>query len=134
MPSMNSSNDYSSTPVATALDRRHYPRHTVQVQIEIHPEGTDVPMRFETTDISRGGCYVQMMMPFNVGCSVRITLWLDGHAIVIRGKVVTHHPQFGNGITFVDFEGEGDRLLKQYLEEVVTEDSNDQDNDQYYGS
>jgi hypothetical protein len=134
VPSMNSSHDYSSTPVATAQDRRHYPRYTVQVQIEIHPEGTDVPMRFETTDISRGGCYVQMMMPFKIGCSVRIMLWLDGRPIIIRGKVVTHHPQFGNGITFVEFEGEGDKLLKQYLEDVVNDDSRGHDNGQYYGS
>ncbi|MGB6384725.1 MAG: PilZ domain-containing protein [Terriglobales bacterium] len=123
MPSMNSPNDYSSTPVAAPPDRRHHPRYTVQVPIEIHPEGTDVPMRFETTDISRSGCYVQMMMPFKIGCSVRITLWLDGHAVVIRGRVVTHHPQFGNGVMFVDFEGEREQLLKQYLEAVVTEDS-----------
>jgi c-di-GMP-binding flagellar brake protein YcgR len=126
MNSMNSPDDYSSTPVATAQDRRRHPRYTVQVQIEIHPEGTDVPMRFETTDISRSGCYVQMMMPFKVGCSVQMTLWLDGHAVSIRGKVVTQHPQFGNGIMFVDFEGEREQLLKQYLESVVIEDSKNQ--------
>jgi hypothetical protein len=127
MTALNLPNDYSSTPIATAQDHRHHPRYTVQIQIEIHPEGTEVPMRFETTDISRGGCYIQMMMPFKIGCFVRLTLWLDGHAAIVRGKVVTLHPQFGNGITFVDFEGEGDRRLKQYLEDVVTEDSKEQD-------
>jgi hypothetical protein len=106
MNSMNSPDDYSSTPVATAQDRRRHP--------------------FETTDISRSGCYVQMMMPFKVGCSVQMTLWLDGHAVSIRGKVVTQHPQFGNGIMFVDFEGEREQLLKQYLEAVVIEDSKNQ--------
>ncbi len=65
-------------------------------------------MRLETTDLSRGGCYVQLMMPSPVGLRLQATLWLDGYPIVVRGLVVTRHPQFGNGIMFVDFEGQGD--------------------------
>jgi hypothetical protein len=51
--------------VSTALehDRRRYPRQTVQVQIELRQDDSDIPLRLETTDLSRGGCYVQSMMP-----------------------------------------------------------------------
>jgi hypothetical protein len=101
----------------TAPDRRRHPRYSVQ--IEIHPDGTEVPMRLETTDLSRGGCYVQLMMTLSVGVRLRATLWLDGTPIVVRGLVVTRHPQFGNGIMFVDFEGEGATLLDRYLNAVT---------------
>ena len=117
---MNSPDDYSSAPVATAQDRRHHPRYTVQVQIEIRKEGSDVPMRLATTDLSRGGCYIQMLIPLSVGNHVQATLWLDEYPLVIRGLVVTCHPQFGNGIMFVDFEGHGEQLLKRYLDAVAS--------------
>jgi hypothetical protein len=59
-------------------------------------------------------------MQFSLGVRVRATLWLDGCPIVIRGLVVTRHPQFGNGIMFVEFEGQGEQLLIRYLGAIAT--------------
>lgn len=108
-----------STPAAFQNDRRLHPRYTLQVQVELREEGAEVPMRLETTDLSRGGCYVQLLMPLSLGIGVRVTLWLGSSSIVIRGRVVTRHPQFGNGIMFIEFEGEGEQLLKQYLDGIT---------------
>ena len=116
---MNLLNVESSTTALTRNDRRRYPRYTVEVQIEIHEEGSDVPTRLETTDLSRGGCYIQLLMPLSVGIRVQATLWLADYAIVVRGCVVTRHPQFGNGIMFLDFEGQGEVLLNRYLDAIV---------------
>jgi hypothetical protein len=117
---MNSPNARPSTRALTAPDRRHHPRYTVQVQIEIRPEGSDETMCLETTDLSRGGCYIQLIATLSLGARLQATLWLDGYPIVIQGRVVTRHPQFGNGIMFLEFEAEGDQLLKRYLEAVTT--------------
>ncbi len=76
-------------------------------------------MRLQTTDLSRGGCYVQIMTPFPVGARLHAKLWLDDCPVVVRGLVVTNHPQFGNGIMFVDFERDGEQLLKQFLQAIV---------------
>jgi PilZ domain len=108
-----------STSALTAADRRRHARYTVQVQIELHEEGSDIPMRFVTTDLSRG-CYVQMMTQFPLGVRLQVTLWLDGYPIVIRGLVVTRHPQFGNGIMFMEFEDEAEQLLSRYLDAITT--------------
>ncbi len=75
-------------------------------------------MRLETTDLSRNGCYVQLLIPLSVGIKVRAVLWLDGHPVVIRGRVVTRHPQFGNGIMFLDFEADAEQRLSRYLEAI----------------
>jgi len=117
---MNSPNAQTCNPAPTEPDRRQHPRYTVQVQIEIRQEGSDVPMRLETTDLSRGGCYIQLMMALQLGARVQVTLWLGGCPVVIQGRVVTRHPQFGNGIMFVDFEGEGEQLLNRYLQAITT--------------
>lgn len=107
------------TPAIAAVDRRRHPRYTVNVPIEIHEDGSNVPLRFETTDLSRGGCYIQLMIPLSVGVRLRATVWLDGCPVIVRGLVVTRHPQFGNGIMFVEFDGEGDKLLQQYLDAIT---------------
>lgn len=99
-------------------DRRRYSRHSVQVQIELRQEGSDVPMRIDTTDLSRGGCYVQLMMTLPVGTYVNATLWLNNTPIRIRGRVVTRHPQFGNGIMFLEFEGSSEKVLTRYLDDI----------------
>ncbi len=109
-----------ATPAAFEHDRRLHARYTLQVQVELREEGTEVPMRLETTDLSRGGCYVQLLMPLSVGLRVRAVLWLDNCSIVIHGRVVTRHPQFGNGIMFLEFEGDGEQLLKRYLNGVTS--------------
>jgi hypothetical protein len=91
----------------------------VKVQIEIRPEGSDVPLRLQTTDLSRSGCYVEVMIPFPLSMQLEATLWLDGNPVAVRGVVVTLHPQYGNGIMFVEFRGSGELMLTQYLERVV---------------
>jgi hypothetical protein len=117
---MNVFDSQPSTSTATGAERRRYPRRTVQVQLELHQEGSDIPIRLETTDLSRGGCYVQLMMPLAVGGRVEAKLWLDGQPIVIRGRIVTRHPQFGNGIMFMDYEGEAEILLNRYIDAIVS--------------
>ena len=117
---MDSTNAQPATAALPEGDRRFHPRYTVQVQIEIRPEGSDVPIRLATTDLSRGGCYIELIMPLPIGTHIQATLWLDGRPIVIQGRVVTCHPQYGNGIMFEKFEGQAEQLLHQYLDNIVT--------------
>jgi hypothetical protein len=63
---------------------------------------------------------VQLVDQFALGVRVRATLWLDGYAIRVHGMVVTRHPHFGNVIVFLEFEGEGEKLLTRYLDAITT--------------
>ena len=117
---MNSPEPQPSTPFTLDHERRHFPRYSVHVQIAVNLDGSNFPMRLETTDLSRGGCYIQLLMDLPLGAQIHATLWLDDVPIFVRGRIVTRHPQFGNGIMFLDFEGEGEQLLKRYLEAIIT--------------
>ena len=99
-------------------DRRRDPRHSVQVQIELREEGSEVPLRMNTTDISRGGCYIELMMTLPVGAFVTATIWLNDCSVHLRGRVVTNHPHFGNGIKFIEFKDNGEKVLAQYLDAI----------------
>lgn len=99
-------------------DRRRDPRYALQVQIELREEGSNVPLRMCTTDLSRGGCYVELMLTLPIGTYVTAKLWLTDCPVRMRGRVVTLHPQFGNGIHFLEFEDDGKKVLAQYLNAI----------------
>ena len=85
------------------------------VQIEIRQDQSSAPIRTQTSDICANGCYVEMSITLEVGERVSIVLWLGPEKLATEGKVVTRHPQFGNGIEFVGIpEAERERL-SQYL-------------------
>jgi len=112
----------AASPATPPPDRRRYPRHGVQLQIELRQEDSDVPLRLETSDLSRGGCYVQLMMTLPLATPVTATLWLGDSAIHIRGRIVTRHPQYGNGIMFLEFVGDGEQMLARYLDSITPKD------------
>ncbi len=78
-----------------------------------------VPIHAETADLSRGGFYVQWNHTISPGTYVSGRLWLDDAPIEFRGRVVTKHPQFGNGIMFLHFEDNGEQLLGRYIDAIV---------------
>lgn len=110
-----SSPDNQPLGSAAADERRLHPRFTAQVQIELRQEANDIPIRAETSDLSGGGCYVQVSQTLPPGTDVQGKLWLDGSAVKFQGRIVTRHPQFGNGIIFLQFDGDGERVLRSYL-------------------
>ena len=83
-------------------ERRKYPRLKVGVPVELKPEGADCVTRAQTSDISCGGCYVEMNFTIPVGTKLDFTLWLNDTKLLTKAMVVTHHPYYGNGFKFVD--------------------------------
>lgn len=107
---------FSSIPRIAPPDRREHLRFQLAVQIELRPDGSNVPIRLQTSDLSMGGCYVEMALTLDVGTKLDIVLWLDQQKVSLRGVVVTRHPQFGNGIEFAGIGPENERLLYCFLD------------------
>ena len=72
-------------------------------------------MRLQTSDLSLGGCYLEMAMTLDIGARLDIVLWLDEHKVNTRGIVVTRHPQFGNGISFLTISPQSEEKLRLFL-------------------
>jgi c-di-GMP-binding flagellar brake protein YcgR len=107
---------WSGAPNILAAERRQYSRIQMAIQIELRPDGTNVPIRLQTSDFSLGGCYVEMALTLEVGTRLDIVLWLGQQKITMRGIVVTRHPQFGNGISFLSVSPENEERLRSLLE------------------
>jgi c-di-GMP-binding flagellar brake protein YcgR len=100
---------------ASVRERRQFQRLHVAVQAELRVQGNEMPIRVETADISMGGCYVEMAVTLDVGTELNIVLWLGHEKLTIIGKVVTRHPQFGNGIEFSSLTQDARQRLRLFL-------------------
>ena len=62
--------------------------------------GTSVPNRCCLTDLSAGGCYLEVPLPFAPGATVEIVVRTYEMKLQFRGTVLTSHPGYGMGIGF----------------------------------
>jgi hypothetical protein len=96
-------------------ERRKYARIKTSIPIEFKAEGAAVASHAETADLSLSGCYVEMSFTLPVGTKLDLVLWVEDERLAVKGVVVTHHPQFGNGIKFVDMPQESQAKLDRFL-------------------
>ncbi len=96
-------------------ERRRYPRTKISIPIEFKPEGATVASRAETADLSLFGCYVEMSFTLPVATRMDLILWVEDARLPTKALVVTNHPQFGNGIEFLDMSPEHQARLTQFL-------------------
>ena len=99
-------------------NRRNESRKPCKLGAEVFKTGTKVPNRCSVSDISVGGCYVEMPTPFPAGIQVEIQLRTRGTKLLIAGMVQSTHPGFGMGVRFHSLSPEQQNVLLQLLAEV----------------
>jgi CheY-like chemotaxis protein len=78
-------------------------------------EKDDPPVRCQLTDLSLGGCYLDIPSPFPV--STRVTLSMRASEVELRseGVVRVMHPEKGMGVEFTQTTSEHRGLLEKFL-------------------
>ena len=84
-----------------ASNRRGEHRLACTLGAEVYRLGSNVPNRCSLSDISEGGCYVEMPSPFTGQSGVEILVRTSDMKLRIKGRVLTSHPGFGMGVRFV---------------------------------
>jgi c-di-GMP-binding flagellar brake protein YcgR len=82
-------------------NRRGEFRLACKIGAEVYRLGTNVPNRCTLSDISEGGCYVEMPSPLGGQSGVEILVRTSEMKLKIRGQVLATHPGFGMGVRFV---------------------------------
>ncbi|MGO9405104.1 MAG: PilZ domain-containing protein [Terriglobales bacterium] len=87
--------------VSNAGNRRGEHRFACKLSAEIYRLGISVPNHCTLSDISEGGCYVEMPSPFPAESGVEILVRTADTKLRIRGQVLATHPGFGMGVRFM---------------------------------
>jgi hypothetical protein len=88
------------TLVSNASNRRGERRFNCKLGAEVYRLGTTVPNHCTLSDISEGGCYVEMPSPLGGKSGVEILVRTTDTKFKIRGEVLATHPGFGMGVRF----------------------------------
>jgi c-di-GMP-binding flagellar brake protein YcgR len=87
--------------VSNAGNRRGELRFACKLGAEVYRLGTSVPHRCTLSDISEGGCYVEMPTPLSGQSGVEILVRTVDTRFKITGQVLATHPGFGMGVRFI---------------------------------
>jgi CheY-like chemotaxis protein len=79
-------------------NRREQSRHACRLGADVYRMGVPVPNRCSLTDISAGGCYVEMPTPFTSGTQIEIVVRTQEMKVKMHGVVQSVHPGFGMGV------------------------------------
>jgi hypothetical protein len=82
-------------------NRRGEHRFPCKLGAEVYRAGSAVPNRCFLSDISEGGCYVEMPSPLGTQTSVELIVRTPEMKLRIRGEVLAVHPGFGMGVRFI---------------------------------
>jgi CheY-like chemotaxis protein len=105
---------------ATPGNRRGQSRHVCRLGADVYRTGSPVPNRCSLTDISAGGCYLEMPTPFPPGTQVEIIVRTQQMKLRTRGVVQSVHPGFGMGVQLA-LQSDDDRDQVQALIRLLSE-------------
>jgi ActR/RegA family two-component response regulator len=78
-------------------------------------EKDDPPVRCQLTDLSLGGCYLDVTSPFPVSTRVTLSMRAAGIDLRTEGVVRIMHPDKGMGVEFTQSTPEHRALLEKFL-------------------
>jgi CheY-like chemotaxis protein len=102
-----------------ANNRRAQARYSCRVGAEVFRTGTSVPNHCCLTDLSAGGCYLEVSLPFPQKSGVEIVVRTHGMKLHLRGVVQASHPGYGMGIAFELKTKEEQHNVKKLLDFVA---------------
>jgi hypothetical protein len=78
-------------------------------------EQDDPPARCQLTDLSLGGCYLDIASPFPTSTRVTLSMRAAGTELKAEGIVRVMHPEKGMGVEFSQTTREHRELLEKFL-------------------
>lgn len=99
-------------------DRRKSARVPLVAHIEVLDESTDTRLKSRVSDISRDGCYLDMVNPLPSGTPVRLTITAGEATFRARGRIVYSVQHMGAGVSFDEVDPQSVPVLQTWLTEA----------------
>jgi len=103
-------------------ERRRSPRYMFFASAELLEERSEVRIATRVSELSRNGCYLDMMNPFPMHTVVKLKIWTEENVLIeTRASVVYSQANRGAGLSFVDLDPRHLPLLDKWLEKAKKE-------------
>ena len=73
----------------------------------------------KASDLSEGGCFVEMPIPLKVEVGFEIALWLGETKLRLQSEVISSAPGFGIGVRFVSTSPQDRDILQQHIASIT---------------
>jgi CheY-like chemotaxis protein len=102
--------------VPARKERRAQSRYRLNAGVRISDQRSAVPNWCNIADISQGGCYIEMVMPFPKGTVLNLEVRAGNMRLKTRGKVQSSLPGKGMGVQFTIEDSEQRGQLGEIIE------------------
>jgi hypothetical protein len=103
------------------VERRHNPRYQFTATAELVDLQSRAKIQARTSDLSRGGCYIDTTNPLPVDATVRMRLTQDNRSFEAEARVVYSLTGMGMGVKFMDATPEHMGVLESWIGELSGE-------------
>jgi hypothetical protein len=100
------------------LDSRRSPRYPFYAAAEITELQTKTGVTARTSELSRHGCYMDMMNPLPLATRVKIQITHQDEIFEAMGNVIYAQPNMGMGVSFELPETKDEATLEKWLQEL----------------
>lgn len=114
------STDSTGAPIKTdgaQGERRSVPRYSLIATAEVIEPISDVRISGRISEISRKGCYVDVLNTLPRGTSIQVRISRDQGTFMATGKIIYVQEGMGMGVLFLDVANDQEKLLDAWLAE-----------------
>jgi hypothetical protein len=98
-----------------ASDRRVFRRYPMNVIFEAVDQRSKTRIQGRTSDLSRGGCFVDSISTFPVGSVLSVRLTKENRTLEVEAKVVSSRGGMGMGLKFQNANVENLATIGQWI-------------------
>ncbi len=106
-------------PEPFANDKRGAPRYPLIASAEVIEVETGASFSAQTSDISRTGCYIDMLNPSAQGTQLRVIIKNGNDVFEATARTVFAVPGLGMGIAFLRVAPQHEAVLSRWIAELA---------------
>jgi hypothetical protein len=96
-------------------ERRKSPRFSFIANGELREEKTDTRLTMRVSEISKTGCYLDMMNPLPNGTPIRLSIAAGGELFQAQAKIIYAVEHMGAGVHFEEIDSANEPILDRWL-------------------
>lgn len=104
-------------PDNSANERRRAQRFSFIATTEVIDAASEAKFSVRTSDLSRIGCYIDMLNPFPIGAALLVQITKESDKFEAAARVVYQVPGLGMGVAFTKISVSYQVVLERWLAE-----------------